>query len=212
MRRRIASLVSLLLLLLCVATVVLWVRSYRQAGYVYFTHQIVWQRGMLHADWAYGLLLKEGTVQFERRRDVRRDHVTAENIRSGFSGPWDWGEVNITTEGGRDVVGDVGFTDPAEHWWIFGWNQESRPFTGMSSGSTPPDGVSRSFFFPIWLLLCVWLLLPLLSMLGILTRSRRRRTGRCPTCGYSLTGNTSGTCPECGTAILPSGGRARAYS
>jgi hypothetical protein len=31
---------------------------------------------------------------------------------------------------------------------------------------------------------------------------RRRRTagGRCPRCGYDLTGNISGVCPECGTA------------
>jgi hypothetical protein len=25
--------------------------------------------------------------------------------------------------------------------------------------------------------------------------------GHCVTCGYDLTGNTSGTCPECGTAV-----------
>ena len=25
--------------------------------------------------------------------------------------------------------------------------------------------------------------------------------GRCPTCGYNLTGNTTGRCPECGTSF-----------
>ena len=30
---------------------------------------------------------------------------------------------------------------------------------------------------------------------------KRRESGQCPTCGYSLTGNTSGTCPECGTPV-----------
>jgi hypothetical protein len=29
---------------------------------------------------------------------------------------------------------------------------------------------------------------------------RRRRRGRCVTCGYDLRGNVSGTCPECGRA------------
>lgn len=32
---------------------------------------------------------------------------------------------------------------------------------------------------------------------------RREGRGECLTCGYSLTGNTSGVCPECGTRIRP---------
>ncbi len=32
-------------------------------------------------------------------------------------------------------------------------------------------------------------------------RERMRAAGRCGTCGYSLTGNVSGTCPECGTPV-----------
>jgi hypothetical protein len=31
--------------------------------------------------------------------------------------------------------------------------------------------------------------------------NRHRRIGICLTCGYNLTGNTSGTCPECGTPV-----------
>jgi len=31
----------------------------------------------------------------------------------------------------------------------------------------------------------------------------RLKTFRCLTCGYCLTGNTSGACPECGKPILP---------
>lgn len=30
-------------------------------------------------------------------------------------------------------------------------------------------------------------------------REMRRRSGLCVTCGYDLTGNTTGRCPECGT-------------
>ncbi len=32
-------------------------------------------------------------------------------------------------------------------------------------------------------------------------RRRRRKRGLCLTCGYNLTGNTSGVCPECGTRV-----------
>jgi hypothetical protein len=32
-------------------------------------------------------------------------------------------------------------------------------------------------------------------------RAELLAAGRCPGCGYSLTGNASGTCPECGTPV-----------
>jgi hypothetical protein len=35
---------------------------------------------------------------------------------------------------------------------------------------------------------------------GPVRRWRRRRKGKCVTCGYDLTGNVTGTCPECGTS------------
>src|SRR5689334_13277508 len=40
------------------------------------------------------------------------------------------------------------------------------------------------------------------SIIGVLTWDQNERALRasqsCPSCGYSLTGNTSGRCPECG--------------
>lgn len=43
------------------------------------------------------------------------------------------------------------------------------------------------------------------GLLGVRTWRRRGdqgRTGMCRSCGYNLTGNTSGRCPECGAEIL----------
>ena len=34
-------------------------------------------------------------------------------------------------------------------------------------------------------------------------RDRRYPKGHCQSCGYDLTGNTSGVCPECGTDVQP---------
>ena len=39
-------------------------------------------------------------------------------------------------------------------------------------------------------------------------RADWRKHGRCPACGYSLTGNVSGVCPECGTRVGGVGGGA----
>jgi hypothetical protein len=33
-------------------------------------------------------------------------------------------------------------------------------------------------------------------------QDERRSRGLCPSCGYDLTGNVSGTCPECGSSAL----------
>jgi hypothetical protein len=60
------------------------------------------------------------------------------------------------------------------------------------------------WIIPCWFLCAVTSLLPILWVIWLV---QHRRTGQkdvnanCRSCGYSLTGNTSGTCPECGTAV-----------
>ena len=44
----------------------------------------------------------------------------------------------------------------------------------------------------------VWLVLFLRSVSIANQRNGRLRDGLCPSCGYNLTGNISGSCPECG--------------
>ena len=54
---------------------------------------------------------------------------------------------------------------------------------------------------PYWLLTAAFAILPW-RWYSAHRRSKRlsEPSPSCKTCGYSLTGNTSGTCPECGTA------------
>jgi hypothetical protein len=58
--------------------------------------------------------------------------------------------------------------------------------------------VRRAVYVPHWLAAAALLTPPALRLAPLLRARRRRRTGRCPACGYDLTANTSGTCPECG--------------
>lgn len=58
---------------------------------------------------------------------------------------------------------------------------------------------------PCWLAIVIFMLLPIF-MIGQSAMSRLRRRlrasrGRCYKCGYNLTGNASGFCPECGSKI-----------
>jgi len=50
-------------------------------------------------------------------------------------------------------------------------------------------------------LLTVFATLPVLWGVRTARKHSRLRGGRCVACGYSLTGNTTGTCPECGARI-----------
>jgi hypothetical protein len=53
---------------------------------------------------------------------------------------------------------------------------------------------------PYWFLVVAFSIPPTARFLQFL-RARKRDPDGCPTCGYNLTGNTSGTCPECGSAV-----------
>jgi len=77
-----------------------------------------------------------------------------------------------------------------EHWHL-SW---AMPSTYRKNWSA-----SITYIIPFWLIQAT-LLIPIF----ILTRSRfkSRRPGHCQTCGYDLTGNTSGVCPECGHRMV----------
>ena len=54
---------------------------------------------------------------------------------------------------------------------------------------------------PHWSLVAMSLIVGATRWWPTLRAQSRRRRHLCLACGYSLTGNVSGTCPECGTAI-----------
>ena len=78
-------------------------------------------------------------------------------------------------------------------------------FESLPRGGVDPKHIGALIGLPLWSMLALTTAVPLM----ILTRSIRngmrrwrwRRRGRCPACGYDLTGNTSGVCPECAAEI-----------
>jgi len=76
-------------------------------------------------------------------------------------------------------------------------------------GARPGDDADSMymFVFPAWIFCLASMLfgVPLLTVVAaaIRRRLRLRWMGCCGTCGYDLTGNTTGVCSECGSPLPP---------
>ena len=184
MKRRLFTVLSALSLLLFVAVVVLWVRSYRLGysgefiGFLESRHtetsETVWYAGVYSSHGRFGL----GLTQF--------DVAPGEPNRHHFK------------EGKRVVWGDQ-----------FCWERHpftrspaaSRSWTGVDMRLTwrDPTGetISRGVAIPHYPLVVASAVLPAAVFRHSLRRYRRRRAGRCVECAYDLRA-TPDRCPECG--------------
>jgi hypothetical protein len=190
MPRRALNLVTALSLLVFVCVAIVWVRSHVSEG----THEFRRDRplfgefaaGPVHyelrlAGGEIGLLSVQG---FRERRSftwflgpgpvVTPMNFTIDTLTSTAVGP-----VTVTSGTGSMMVGS-----------------DLRGPT-IARG-VPFRATSLSLWFPALLALA----LPAARVARRRNRARRRATllaaGRCPSCGYDLTGNVSGACPECG--------------
>src|SRR5262249_861572 len=85
-----------------------------------------------------------------------------------------------------------------------GWARPvSPPSCPTSYGSTPWRAERGLVVMPLWIPL---LLVAAPTGLPWFRDRRRFPRGHCPSCGYNLTGNESGSCPECGTSCSPPNG------
>jgi cytochrome c553 len=64
-----------------------------------------------------------------------------------------------------------------------------------------PTDPRRELIVPCWAVAAPLAALPLARGVRAWSRNRRKRAGLCRRCHYNLRGNVSGVCPECGTAI-----------
>ncbi|HWE93182.1 MAG TPA: hypothetical protein VG269_04345 [Tepidisphaeraceae bacterium] len=179
MRRRVFTLLSAVPLLLCVATIALWVRSYWvsdgvRTESVTTVTTLASSRGSL---WLYHATMPPARIRGRAIVPIRWLRTTPFDAtrRSPIlrSGSW----ANFSMAGFGFFASDGG-TIPA----------------------TNPSGFSQRILpawnggVPLWFLAAAFLLLP---MVHRLTR-RRPIPGQCPACGYDLRA-TPDRCPECGT-------------
>ena len=171
MTRRLLNLGTALSLLLCVLAVALWVRT----RVFHHQDQLSWlgQRSSAYAHSVGGKLWFTHII-WERRW-------------------WDEEPHGITYSHETDVVDFTPAKPP--NWSLLGL------------GFHHSRGVSRSLAYtdtwvlvPHWMVAAAGVVLPGAWVYRSVRDRRRRRLGRCPGCGYDLTGNVSGVCPECGNS------------
>ncbi len=93
-------------------------------------------------------------------------------------------------------VRDVGRRNLYIHLWTAIWMSSALLIPLAANYRRGAEQVLRTGF---WLMVAGILMLFVVCIRG-LRRHDPPAPGRCPACGYDLTGNESGKCPECGTA------------
>jgi hypothetical protein len=184
--RALLSAATMVSLLLCVATVALWVRSY-------------WVCDMYAADardrWHLFAWSSRGVAGVDR---VRPSDFTAERMPRGLSHhappPPNLGPVVPPPKDpgvrSRFALGSVS--------WYRTEGGSVRTLTGPFSFNVTDFYPAWHLTVPLWLTAAILGLLPCVRTTLFLRRRSRRGPGLCPSCGYDLRGSP-GRCPECGT-------------
>jgi hypothetical protein len=163
---------TVLSLLLCVATVTLWVRSY-------FGSDLLHARG-LHFSW--GIIVAHGHVGIATTYlDGRRERPE----------PFTYTRASLGLDPYATTFRGAGANNRYDMRWG-GFRAAYYRVTILTF---------REFCLPLWAFCLGSCILPLARLTSWYGRRGMGQQGRCAACSYDLTGNVSGICPECGTAL-----------
>ena len=203
MKRRLLNLLTALSLLLCVAVVALWVRSYGGKD--------LYERHSWHAATRtfreYQVVSKSGVIYLRLWREVHDvGPAAADHVPYGYAND---GDVSSTWRH-RFIVEPI--WEPFPLWPEARTGPEGAGFSFrlLSHMVTRKDAglvrySCRTISCPLWVPAVVAALLPgmyaIRTTCGHVTGRRRHNSGLCPSCRYDLIANVSGVCPECGEAV-----------
>jgi rubrerythrin len=225
MLRRLFTLLSALSLLLFVATVVLWVRSYRAGQYLWFIHRGGQAELIRFVSGEVGVMYQRRYLpQTEGRPWVRFEPATGGGLKMGdldksypVAGKWagfrygyslkptpaaaqlhaDRERFAVLRASLRELHGRAAVADGDEE------RRQMRLQLELNALSNGRDGNAWEVHFPAWLAAAVTAMLPAFWARRTVVARRLRRTarrrdcGQCERCGYDLRA-TPGRCPECG--------------
>jgi hypothetical protein len=195
-KRRLLNLLTLLSLLLFMATALVWVRGldefvFTAGGRLFW---VMCGSGRLH------VLAVEGWPGHEPFRWVA-DNSDGRLPLVTFEGSWsEWRRFGLE--------GEYGFvtTRLRPNGTPVSRAEERASRDGVSGYSGMSPMRFGSVFVTFWMPALLTGALPFFVLArwagAFLSRRRRRSRGLCERCCYDLRGNVSGACPECGTAVI----------
>jgi hypothetical protein len=212
MMRGVLKIVSVLAFVLCMATALLWARSYwvadsfnidtasyprivtKKTDEPEFKDRILntflsANRGMIEI--AVERSTEEGYLRIENLKDWNQTHPAGTFVR------WNRGPSLLAGDHFPSINVDATEVE-LDHLGFF-IGQYSVP--GMMGGSV--DFIVHIVDIPLWSLFMLLAALPAVRLLvrtNRLRRCRREANGLCPICGYDLRASKE-RCPECGTPI-----------
>ena len=175
MKRRLVTLAAATSLLLCIVTVVLWIRSY----------------------WRY-----DEAGRYETRDDTYRTWTVRSvlgelDYRQSHSGPY---EPALEPERGWSYASDlVSPTQTLKAAQALPGRSGTSRFLGFGFVHNEIWG-DRVIAIPHWFIVLLFAILPALRLRAAIRSRRHGLAGLCPTCSYDLRA-TPDRCPECGSSI-----------
>jgi hypothetical protein len=180
-RRRLFNLAALVSLVLCVAILALWLRSFWGLDYITYTTPI----GRESRNF-YSISTNHGGFGFSWYH-----FAFAADDRAAFT-EWSKGSFAPT---GLVVERRSGLkTIHSPYQFDYEYKQQNLSPWGNAPPGTMTD---RRIMFPLWAPVVLLLPVPVIRLLQWRSRRRRHRAGHCPSCGYDLRA-TPDRCPECG--------------
>jgi hypothetical protein len=181
MRRRPLKFAATASLLLCVATVALWVRSYSAIDIVRLRTGGRWfycstyPASVTASTW----LLSDLEAGADRSKSFELDYEALPGPRR------DWDGYLLASTGTWQMLG----------FWYVRTNRVNPSY--------------RTVRFPDWFLVVTFSVLPAIALARARRRTTRGNRGLCPNCGYDLRA-TPDRCPECGSVPAESAAKAAA--
>jgi hypothetical protein len=189
MRRRLFNLAAAVSLVLCVATVVLWVRGAWRIDELTHWSCDADRRGYSLAMFGCG----GGSFGATRFRFANTD---AGEVPISLSGRWTFAS---RVSPPPDPANDYKPRNARERLG-FMWGSQSTPSPTSTSPARTHSYIGLRF--PMWSLFFASALLPAWWTTSAIRTRLRSKAGLCPACGYDLRA-TPDRCPECGTSAKP---------
>jgi hypothetical protein len=189
--RRLINFLAALSLLLCVAAIGLWARSYFRSDAVWYSRVAEGETFIVFKGWQ--LETARGDVSV--RRQFSRVRHGGARLGNVWPNGWAW-QANAPAD---RVFMALGALTPFERGTrTVGFEYYSAKYDGADGSSSGHQRI----VVPAWALVLLTAPLPTVRLWRRLRR-RRFAPGHCRGCGYDLRGNESGVCPECGQAAAP---------